>query len=193
MFETSRQTQAEIDAQLLQETAQGNEASFSALYDRFCRPLYSLAYRMLGNDADANDVVQELFIRLWERAYAFDPSRGSAFSWAAGMMRLRAIDRIRARQRRSRLLEQASHELPHIHFASNQSALSPNGSPASPEALNAILTELTPEQREAIELAFFQGLTHPEIAERLKTPLGTVKARIRRGLSRLKEHMQDHL
>lgn len=195
MADSDRQGQTQRDAELLQKSAGGDEDAFSELYDRFSRPLYTLAYQMLGDESDAKDVVQELFVRLWERAYAFDPTRGSAFSWAVGMMRLRIIDRIRARHRRMRLLEKASHEPQNSMFGDTPQQLrvdiQRNGAPSSPDDLQSIIKTLTPEQKEVIELAFFQGLTHPEIAERLHAPLGTIKARIRRGLSRLRDQLRD--
>lgn len=176
------------DDDLIARMARGDRAACAELYDRFSRPLFSIALRILQDTAEAEDVIQDVFVALWEKASAFDASRGSAFGWAVTLTRNRAIDRVRTRRRRSMLL---GNSLPEDL---------PGGSPsADPDsagdlifkekssAVRAALATLPAEQLRALELAFFGGLTQQEIAARLSEPLGTVKARIRRGLLKLRD------
>lgn len=172
--------------------ARGDKAAMGALYDQLSGPLYSLAYRMLGDAGEAQDLTQDIFLQLWRTAAGYEPGRGSVFSWAATLTRNRAIDRIRMRRRRSELLAQAAPDLQPATLAESDSA----GSLWLQEktaAVRTALAEISPDQQQAIELAFFGGLTQQEIAARLNEPLGTIKARIRRGLLRLKERLPSRL
>ncbi len=179
---------ARFDAELMRRMGRSDREAFAQLYDRFSRPLYATALRILNSAADAEDVVQDVFLALWEKAADFDASRGSAFAWAVTLTRNRAIDRVRMRQRRSELLATTTDE---------DAGLQPgDAGPSSPEELvfreqagvvRAAVAALPAEQQRAVELAFFGGLTQQEIAAKLSEPLGTVKARIRRGLLRLRE------
>jgi RNA polymerase sigma-70 factor (ECF subfamily) len=175
------------DAALLGRMAEGDKAAFAALYDRFSRPLFSVALRVLREEAEAEDVVHDVFLTLWDKAADYTPDRGSAFGWAVTLTRNRAIDRVRMRRRRAELLDESAAEqlapaapVPHADdaLAARETARS----------VRAAVSALPPEQQRALELAFFSGLTQQEIAARLQEPLGTVKARIRRGLLRLRDH-----
>ena len=137
---------ARVDADLLRRIARDDREAFAQLYDRFSRPLYATALRVLNNPAEAEDIVQDVFLALWEKAASFESTRGSAFAWATRLL----------------FKEQTG-------------------------AVRAAVAALPPEQQRAVELAFFSGLTQQEIAARLQEPLGTVKARIRRGLLKLRE------
>jgi len=138
---------------------------------------------MLGDRQEAEEVMQDVFMQIWEKAGTFDPALGSAFHWAIGITRHRAIDRMRARQRRSRLLEQAQNLATETSMvASDTPALL---DPEEATAVRAALNNLSADQRLAIDMAFFGGKTHDEIAQALNEPLGTIKARIRRGLLRI--------
>jgi len=168
--------------------AGGDKSACSELYDRFSRPLYSLALRILNNRAEAEDVVQDVFIALWEKSGSFETSRGSAFGWAITLARNRAIDRLRTRRRRSTLLDES--------FSADITGAGPAPDPDSADdlifkekshAVRTALSTLPNEQVRALELAFFSGLTQQEISARLQEPLGTVKARIRRGLLKLRD------
>jgi len=184
---------ARVDADLLGRAAGGDRDAFAELYERFSRPLFATALRITGSAAEAEDVVQEVFLTLWTRARTFEVARGSAFAWAVTLARHRAIDRVRQRNRRSELLGQTT-----VEEAGTQPA------PAGPDSAAALLARehagavrsavasLPPEQRRALELAFFDGLTQQEISASLRQPLGTVKARIRRGLLRLREIIGGH-
>lgn len=179
-----------MDAGLLQRMARGDREAFGALYDRFSRPLFSTALQILRDSAEAEDVTQEVFLTLWEKAAEFSDRRGSAFAWAVTLTRNRAIDRIRMRRRRGELLAQAAPD--------DLSALVSDALPDSADHLSAkehasgvraAVAELPAEQQEALRLAFFSGLTQQEIAAHLQQPLGTIKARIRRGLMKLREKL----
>lgn len=174
--------------------AQSDQAAFSGLYDRLSGPLYSLALKMLGDAAEAQDALQEACLQIWRRASSYDSTKSSVFSWAVVILRSRVIDRLRARGRRLRVivpLNQSGDEPTEVSVAStaaNASDTAEKNDEAS--RVRLILNQLPIEQREAIELAFFSDLTHHEIAARLAQPLGTVKARIRRGLLRLRDAVQ---
>ncbi len=161
----------------------------AAFYDQTAAPLYSVAFRILGDGSEAEEVIQDTFVQIWEKAATFDPMLGSAFHWALSIARHRSIDRLRARQRRSRLVE----EYREVSAADPPTTSGPEQSAGNAEAfamVRAALAGLPNEQRQAIELAFFGGKTHLEIAEALKEPLGTIKARIRRGMMKLRDSLQ---
>jgi RNA polymerase sigma-70 factor (ECF subfamily) len=177
------------DEQLLLKVAEGSRPAFAALYERFSTPLYSLALKILANETEAQDLLQEVFLSVWNKAATYRVERGSAFSWVVAQVRNRAIDRIRSRRRRGELLEE------------NAPDLEPSGSvvPSSSENyeksdrarhVRSALSQLSEEQREVLRLAFFEGLTQVEIAEKLEEPLGTIKARAYRGMARLREALR---
>ena len=182
------------DRRLMAQIAQSDQAAFSGLYDRLSGPLYSLALKMLGDAAEAQDALQEACLQIWRRASSYDSTKSSVFSWAVVILRSRIIDRLRARGRRLRVivpLNQSGDEPTEVSVASttaNASDTAHKNDEAS--RVRSILNQLPIEQRQAIELAFFSDLTHHEIAARLAQPLGTVKARIRRGLLRLRDAVQ---
>jgi RNA polymerase sigma-70 factor, ECF subfamily len=191
--ETSSEDRGADQARLIAAMAKGDKAALSNLYDQLSGPLYSLAQRMLGDAAESQDLVQDIFLQLWQTADTYDTSRGSVFSWSATLIRNRAIDRIRMRQRRSELLANAA---PDLQPASLTGAADSAGSlwlREKAEAVRQALDELPHDQQQAIEFAYFSGLTQQEIATRLNEPLGTIKARIRRGLLKLKESLPHRL
>jgi RNA polymerase sigma-70 factor (ECF subfamily) len=163
--------------------------AMSEFYDQTATPFFSVALRILSDAGEAEETTQDAFVQIWQKAPAFDPLLGSAFHWALSIVRHRAIDRLRSRQRRARLAE----EFQQSGAADPASAGTPDGGAvAADEAalVRSALCGLPLDQRQAIEMAFFGGLTHPEIAEALNEPLGTIKARIRRGLLKLRESLQ---
>lgn len=179
-----------VDARLLQAIGQGDRDAFAKLYDRFSGPLYGTALRILRDTAEAQDVVHDTFLTLWEKAGAFDAARGSAFSWAVTLVRNRAIDRLRTRRRRAELLaDSAPGDLAFGGDPALPSASEAATSGEDARAVRAAVAALPPEQQRALELAFFGGLTQEQIAEKLHQPLGTVKARIRRGLLKLRDSL----
>ena len=155
------------------------------LYDQTSALVYSLALRVLGSAAEAEEVTLDVYARLWRVADQFDPARGSVVSWLAVMARNLAIDRRRARGARALEVELADSagQLPALLLNPEQASCLVQ----QQSLVRAALQQITSEQRQAIELAFFEGLTHSELAARLGEPLGTVKSRIRNGLARLRE------
>lgn len=179
---------ADIDARLLRRMALRDKAAFAELYDRFSRPLYATALRIVGDATEAQDIVHDVFLTLWEKAGVFARERGSAFGWAVTLARNRAIDRVRSRRRRAGLLAAAAPaDLGYHDDAAGPSADAAAASGDQARAVRAAVAALPHEQQRALELAFFSGLTQQEIADQLATPLGTVKARIRRGLLKLRD------
>jgi len=179
---------AHFDAELMRRMGRSDREAFAQLYDRFSRPLFATAVHILHNHVEAEDIVQDVFLALWEKAAAYEPTRGSAFAWAVTLTRNRAIDRIRMRKRRSELLAETTAEDAGTQPSSSYTDTA-NGLVLKEQAgaVRAAVAALPPDQQRAVELAFFSGLTQLEIAEKLSEPLGTVKARIRRGLFRLRD------
>lgn len=174
-----------VDTRLMQRVAQGDKQAFAEIYDRFSGPLYATAIRIVRDAAEAQDIVHDAFITVWDKAATFEPKRGSAFSWAVTLVRNRAIDRVRSRQRRAELLaESAPMDLGYQDdVAGSEAAASTDAA----QAVRSAVSTLPVEQRRALEMAFFGGLTQEQIAQTLREPLGTVKARIRRGLLKLRD------
>lgn len=176
-----------IELELLARIARRERAAFEELYTRYVNILYATALKFLKTDADAQDVVQDVFIQIWDKAKLYDPAKGKPLTWALTLTRNRSIDRIRAIQRRSRLRDEFEHETAVDESAGVREALSGVDASEKAKILREAVSHLSPQQRIVIELAFFRGLTQNEIADQLGEPLGTVKARARRGLMKLKE------
>ena len=176
------------DATLLQAVALRDEAAFAELYDRLARPVFSLVVRVLRSRAEAEEVLQEAFWQVWERAPDFRVELGSPFSWIVTIARRKAIDRLRANSRHTRRIEEAQGLRNDDDFVTPVALESLESLAADErgEAVRAALAKLNPAERRAIALAFFDGLTHAEIALALRAPVGTIKARIRRGMLKLK-------
>ena len=179
------------DREMIERIRRGDQSAFSALYDRLSRPLYSLALRMLGDAGDAQDALQDVFLQIWSRAATYNPEQSTVFSWTVLLTRSRVIDRLRARKRRLRVVDSATgDEDADVADASTMESAADTADKNDEAArVRSVLNNLPSEQREAIELAFFGDLTHHEIAARLGEPLGTIKARIRRGLLKLRERL----
>ena len=180
---------AEIDLEisLLKRTGEGDRASFELLYERYSGVLFSTAFRILNDQTAAEDVLQDVFIQIWEKAPLYDPTRGKPLTWAVTMTRNKAIDRLRSQQRRNRLKDEMEAQASVFEEFSDRSSLDEVQSGERGELIRQAVRQLSKEQRKAIELAFFSGMSQSEIAEELGEPLGTVKARIRRGMMKLKE------
>lgn len=185
---------ADADARLVQRMARGDKAALAEIYDRFSRPLYATALRIVSDPTDAQDLVHDTFLALWEKAALFERERGTAFAWAVTFVRNRAIDRVRSRRRRSDILAAAApHELGYHDDSAGPSADASAATGDQARAVRAAVATLPLEQKRALELAFFGGLTQQEIAAKLSEPLGTVKARIRRGLLKLRDTLAHRL
>jgi RNA polymerase sigma-70 factor (ECF subfamily) len=180
------------DVELLGRIASQDRAAFAEFYDRHAPLMFSVASKILNDAGEAEDVLQETFVQLWEKAGVFDPKLGKASSWVATMARNKAIDRIRASQRRNRLADEAGAEFA-IASEVNDTANEAIHGHDKATLIQSAITGLPAEQRRAIELAYFSGLTQDEISQKLNTPLGTIKARIRRGLLKLRDQLEGVL
>jgi RNA polymerase sigma-70 factor, ECF subfamily len=187
-------SEAPSDADLLARSAEGDKEAFAVLYDRYSGPLFSFACKITGDPRESEDLVQEVFIQLWTKARDFDSTRAKLFTWAVSVLRHKAIDRLRMRTRRARIVEQSAPDIAELSL-SGELPETAAGAWTKERAtlIRQGLQELPQEQREALELAYFEGLSQTEIADRLAEPLGTVKARIRRGLLRLRDRMTGRL
>ena len=185
---------AEVWGAYMQRIAGGDSGALSSLYDESSGLTFALALRILRNRADAEEVVLDSFMQVWRRATQYSADRGSAQTWLLTIVRNRAIDRLRSR---------ASTERPAEDLGTLPSSAVPTAPGATPEESSFLaeqrrqvagaLAKLPPPTRTALELAYFDGLSHSEIAERLGEPLGTVKTRIRRGLQVLRSVMPGEL
>jgi len=177
----------EEDIKLIAKIAEGDLRSFEAFYERHSGVLFSTAYKVLNNQADAEDVTQDVFMQIWEKARLFDPARGKPLTWAITLTRNKAIDRVRSLQRRLRLKDQVEQEYSPNETTQDRQPFDDVDAGELGVLVREAIAKLSTEQREAIEMAFFSGLTQQEVADRLGEPLGTVKARIRRGMIKLRD------
>ncbi len=175
------------DQSALGRIARGDHGALAELYDRHARLVFSLALRILQNQADAEDVVQEVFTQVWAQATRYDTARGAVAAWMLMMARSRAIDRLRSRRLRPETASEARvvEEVPDATPRPDLQLLSAE----QVESLEGALNALPVAQRVALELAYYEGLTHAEIADRLSEPLGTVKTRIRQAVIKLRESL----
>jgi RNA polymerase sigma-70 factor (ECF subfamily) len=182
----------EVD--LLRRMAGGDTAALGAFYDLHSGRLFALACRILGDAGEAEDVLQETFMQIWQKASAFNPAQGKPISWAITLTRNRAIDRLRsAQRRRARLVEDSAEESLQEEPATAEPSPETARFHEQGGRIRAALARLPAPQRRAIELAFFDGLTQSEVAATTREPLGTVKARIRRGMLKLREELERFL
>jgi RNA polymerase sigma-70 factor, ECF subfamily len=173
-------------AELLKLSGRGDEAAFAELYDATSARAYGMAVRVVRDPSQAEEVAQEAFLEIWKTASRFDSSKGSAVSWVLTIVHRKAVDRVRSAQastRRDTTYHQGSQDVEHDSTA--------EAAQASMEArrVRQALDSLTVVQREALELAYFKGYTHTEVATMLDLPVGTAKTRIRDGLIRLRDTM----
>jgi len=180
------------DVELLRRIASQDRAAFAEFYDRHSTLMFSVASKILNDAGEAEDVLQEVFVQIWEKAGRFDPNLGKASSWAAILVRNRAIDKIRASLRRTRLAEEAGLEQAIGAEVSDTANETVHGHEQA-KLIQSAIVELPAGQRRAIELAYFSGLTQDEISKKLNEPLGTIKARIRRGLLKLRDQLEGVL
>jgi RNA polymerase sigma-70 factor (ECF subfamily) len=170
------------DAALVQQVAAGDRHAFASLYDRYSSRVYGLAIRMLGETMAAEEVTQDAFLKLWSRSTSYDPERGMLLPWLLTIARRTALDRIRLESRRPAIVEpdpdEGWDELPDGNS---------QGDEARWLSLRFEVASLPVDQRQVIELAYFQGMTHSQIAAELSMPLGTVKTRLRIGMEHLRE------
>jgi len=169
------------DVALMRRMAEGDETALAAVYDRYGGLVYSVAVRVLGNAELAEEVSQDIFYQLWRTASAFNPSRGSLGGWLLVCARNRAISRLRGRA------AEPAAELREREVVLNVNLENDLAQAQQISRVRAALERLQPAQRQALELAYFEGLTHTEIARRTGEPLGTVKTRLRAAVEFLKK------
>ena len=179
-----------LDDELIDGLRRRDEAALAALYDRYSRPAFSLALKLLGSQEQAEDVLQEVFLKLWNRPDLYTPERGRFLPWLLGVVHHRAIDVLRSQSAESRrrvggdsqdLILELSADHHHLTDPAEQVVVA-----LEVQAVGRALRRLPREQQEALVLSLLGGLTHTEIAERLGEPLGTVKTRLRLGLRKLR-------
>jgi RNA polymerase sigma-70 factor (ECF subfamily) len=177
------------DLRLLQRIAARDTVALAELYDRHSRLLFGLILRIVRDRGDAEEILQEVFIRVWTRAAVFDAPMGGPLPWIVRVARNCAIDRLRARRVRA-----AVHDLAAVEAAAPAAGIqTPEATVLNAErrrTLAGALDGLPPEQRQLIEAAFFEGYTHSELAQRFGLPLGTVKTRIRAGLMAMRQRLE---
>ena len=177
---------------MLRAVARGDESAFSRVYDRYGGILLGLLLRILRSRAEAEDVLQEVFLQVWQQAPSFDPARGRAFTWLATLARSRAIDRLRAVDSRERAAQRSAEGAPPdgegVSWADEDAIRAERA-----EAVRRALAELPEEQRQVLVLAYLEGMSQTEIAAAKNQPLGTVKTRTRAGLKKLSESLRATL
>ena len=187
----TRRATSSIEPALLASIVKGDQQAFSQLYDHSSTLLYTLAFRILGSREEAEELVQDVYLEVWRKVARYDVGRGTPIAWLITLTRSRAIDRLRARAARG-------HNMTSQLDAAISSQVadlgpSPFETQADQElrmAVGTAMTSLPPAQQQAIELAYYEGLSHNEIAARLNQPLGTVKTRIKLGMSKLRDSLR---
>ena len=188
VFSTKGSDEVSPDATLMQQLLRRDVSAFEELYERHSRIVYSLVLRILRQGSTAEEVVQDVFLQLWRNSARYDLSRPFV-PWLLTLARNRALDHLRLKSERQRRREEQTEELPQIASAppEYEKALDQE---RRAERVRALIGSLPAPQKQAIELAYFEGLSHSEIAAALNEPLGTVKSWIRNGLMRLKDGLQ---
>lgn len=166
------------DMRLVARVRAGDQQALAELYDRYSNVVYAVVLRILQDTGGAEDILQDIFLQLWRKPEAFDSSRGSLGAWLTVIARHRAIDRLRQRRPESDIEECVIANATDLRDETERSLVI--------EKVRVVMNEMSPDQRTAMEMAFFQGLTHTEIAEKTGEPLGTIKTRIRSGLQMLR-------
>src|SRR5438093_1744304 len=178
-----------VDHTLLARVAKGDQEAFERLYEQTSSLLYTLVLRIVGKPADAADLLQEVYLEAWRKASNYDTARGAPMAWLVTLARSRAIDWVRALASRSKTAS-LDDTPPTQLVAQDPNALDIRAANERQTLVRASLESLPPVQRQVIELAFYEGLTHTEISERLNVPLGTIKTRIRLAMVKLRDGLQ---
>ena len=181
----------EADRVLIARIEGRDPDALALLYDRYSGRLMGVCQRVLGETGEAEEVLQEVFLWVWRAASTFDPGRGSVLAWLLVGTRSRAIDRLRTRRPAARAGLRIVETVPDT--ASNENVEADSANREWEALCRSAIAELPEDQRRALELAYFDGLTHQEISSRTATPLGTVKTRVRLGLMKLRERVRPYL
>ena len=188
VFSSKGNDEVSPDATLMQQLLRRDVSAFEELYERHSRIVYSLVLRILRQGTTAEEVVQDVFLQLWRNSARYDVGRPFV-PWLLTLARNRALDHLRLKSERQRRREEQTEELPQIATAAPEYERALDEKRRA-ERVRALIGSLPAAQKKAIELAYFEGLSHSEIAASLQEPLGTVKSWIRNGLLRLKEGLQ---
>lgn len=196
MESASRQAASAIEPKLLARVAKGDQEAFGQLYDQSSTLLFTLAHRILNDRDEAAELLQTVYLEVWRKIAKYDVGRGSPVAWLVTLTRSRAIDRLRSRASRGQHLV-AADPLEHP-LVSGTPDVSPNPCEAREDTemrqtMARAILDLPLPQQQAIEMAFYQGLTHTEIAAKLNQPLGTVKTRIKLAMSKLRASLHETL
>lgn len=170
--------------------AQKDQAAFGEFYRRYASGLFAMIFKILNEQREAEDALQDALVRIWKNADTYDAGRSSVFTWAVMISRHRALDRLRAKMRHRKADEAIVEEFANISQEDIGTGSYATEQKEERERVREALMTLPADQRKAVEYAFFKGLTHEEVAAQLAAPLGTVKARIRRGLLALRAALQ---
>lgn len=181
------------DSELLHRVALRDQNAFAMLYDRYATVLYSLCLAIVKRQDDAEDVLQECFLQIWEKAYAFDGLKGSVYTWLVTMTRNRAIDRLRSKQFQMSKQRQPDFDFETIAAGEGSSPLESASLAERAHLVHRAFAALPVEQREVLQMAYFQGYSQSEIAQQLRVPLGTVKTRTRQAMKKLHALLADCL
>jgi RNA polymerase sigma-70 factor (ECF subfamily) len=188
ILNSTSQREVPPEATLPERLIHKDVKAFEQLYDLHSRTVYSLVRRIIQQSSTAEEVVQDVFLQLWRNAAQYDSEKGPFVPWLLTLARNRALDHLRLKSERQRRREDLTEVMPPLAIAPGYEEILDQKRRA--ERVQALMGSLHPRQKQAIELAYFEGLSHSEIAEALKEPLGTVKSWIRNGLQRLKEGLQ---
>ncbi|RPH81968.1 MAG: sigma-70 family RNA polymerase sigma factor [Nitrospiraceae bacterium] len=181
-----------IDPTLLARVVKGDQQAFSQLYDHSSTLLFTLAVRILGSREEAAELLQDVYLEVWRKVSRYDVGRGTPVAWLITLTKSRAIDRLRARASRGYRATNSQEDDTAAQVADpGPSPLETRADEELRSAVGAAMAGLPQSQQQAIELAYYEGLSHTEIAARLNQPLGTVKTRIKLGMSKLRESLQQ--
>lgn len=182
-----------VEAELMNRVAARDQQAFAELTEKYSALIFSTAFKVLNHYEDTEDIMNEVLATIWKKADTYHPKKGSLVTWICTTTRNRAIDRVRSVQRRcalyDRFEEKVEGDAPEYSLTGREALYLSDAR----TILQSAVVALSPEQREVIELAYFEGLTQKQISERIDSPLGTVKARIRRGVERLRVSINDKL
>jgi RNA polymerase sigma-70 factor, ECF subfamily len=179
------------DSELMLEISRGNEAALGELYDRYSRLVFSVAYGVVQNRETAEEVTLDIFTRAWEKGAAYDSQLARVSTWLMSMTRNRAIDRLRREKVRPLQGSVSWADVTNEPVAEKNPPESSVHLSMEQQRVRAAVANLPPAQQEALALAYFKGLSHSEIAEKLDLPLGTVKGRIRAAMQKLRDSLQE--
>lgn len=188
-----RTRQREWERALMKRVAAKDQQAFAELTEKYSPLIFSTAFKVLNHYEDTEDVMNEVLTTIWKKADTYQSAKGSLVTWICTTARNRSIDRVRSVQRRSALYDRFEEKLEVDVPEKRTSGRDELYRSDARRVLHNAVVSLSPEQREVIELAYFEGLTQKQIAERIHSPLGTVKARIRRGVERLRGSLNERL